>query len=385
MDEARAKAGLLRGRLPHSGRGRLLLTSAVVLVLAGTGLGTWAADTWPWPKERYCWGAWEEDSGPGFLGDEAFGEDDEGSRTSEETAPTHERPTGSCEIVIAADYTSGYDGDEVTSDERVTVEYGPLPEAAEPRFEKLRDGFLGGDVVPLPDGLPGTVNAHGGLLVLPESCDTEDGRPTVVTLRTSGVYTSGSSYTTDSPADLGGARQAAVLLVEVANRGMAAAGCAPDEPLEVTSPLLDLPGAEESFIGSEEDVCGVRGLYLGMERLEYRIGAFTRDLQTCSVRSDKDGTPYLDLAAVAQPRLAAVFDGVTGQRPVARGWRGTGSLGKEYAVVRAECAGRTVVLTANGVSTDLRHLAAFADAAAARLGCAPIAPSDASDPEGADR
>jgi hypothetical protein len=374
--EAPAAPGRLRRALPHSRRGRLLLISAVVLVLAGTGLGTWAADTWPWPKDRYCWGAWEEDSGPDFLGDEAFGDDDDGSRTGKETAPTRERPTGRCEVAIASDYNSSYDGDKVSIDQQVSVEYGPVPKSAETRLAMVHDGFLGGDMVPLPDGLPGTVNGRGGLLVLPKSCDTQDGRPTVVTMQASGMYTSGPSYNQNDPADLGGARQAAVLLVAAANRGMAAAGCAPDEPLRVSSPLYDLPGKPERIFNTSDDVCGIRGLHLDTEDIEYQTGAVTRDLQTCSVRGDRDGVPYLELAMVAQPRLAAVFDGIAGERPATRGWRGTGTIGEKHAIVRADCAGRPATFLM-GVSTDPGHLAAFANAAAARLGCAPIAPKGA--------
>lgn len=371
--EALAEPGLPRRWLPRGRRGRLLPASALVLVLAGTGLGTRAADTWPWPEDRYCWGAWEEDSGPGFLAD-----DDDVSRGGSETLPTRERPAGSCEITISQAYTSSYDGDEVTIDQTVSVEYGPVPKAPEARLAMVQDRFLGGDVVPLPDGLPGTVNGRGGLLVLPESCDARDGRPTVVTLRASGTYTSGSSYTRSDPAGLGGARQAAVLLVEAANRGMAAAGCAPDEPLRVSSPLYDVPGSRERALGASGDVCGIRGLSLGMEDVEDQIGAVTRDLQTCSVRGDRDGAPYLDLAMVAQTRLAAVFDGMTGERPAARGWRGTGTLGKKHSIARADCAGRPLTFLM-GASADPGHLAVFANAVAARLGCAPVAP------EGADR
>ncbi|MFG2744063.1 hypothetical protein ACGFY0_28905 [Streptomyces chartreusis] len=373
-DEAPAAPGRLRRALPTSRRGRLLLISALVLVLAGGGLGTLAADTWPWPKGRYCWGAWEKDSGPEFLGDEAFGDDDDGSRTSEETAPTRERPTGSCEVTIAGDYKSSHDGDEVSIRQQVSVEYGPVPKDAEARLGMVKDGFLGGDMVPLPDGLPGTVNGRGGVLVLPKSCDTPDGRPTVITMDASGTYASGPSYSQNDPADLGGARQAAVLLVAAANHGMAAAGCAPDEPLRVSSPLYDLPGKPEDIYGASEDVCGIRGLSLGVEDVQDQTGAVTRDLQTCSVRGD--GVPYLELAMVAQPRLAAVFDGIAGERPVARGWRGTGTIGEKHAIARADCAGRPATFLM-GASTDPDHLAAFANAAAARLGCAPIAPEGA--------
>ncbi|MFE6286600.1 hypothetical protein [Streptomyces sp. NPDC057877] len=367
-DVVPAAPGRLRRVLPRGRRGRLVLAAALVFVLAGTGLGTWAADTWPWPKDRYCWGAWEEDSGPGFLGD-----GDDGSRTGRETAPTRERPTGSCEVAITRDDRSGYDGGKVSIDQKVAVEYGPVPEAVDARLAMIHDGFLGGDMVSLPDGLPGTVNGRGGLLVLPKSCDAKDGRPTVVTMRASGTYTGGPSYTRNDPPDLGGVRQAAVLLVAAANRGMTAAGCAPDEPLRVSSPVYDLPGERERVFSASDDVCGIRGLRLGTQDIEYQTSAVTRDLQTCSVRGDRDGVTYLELAMVARPRLAAAFDGITGDDPVARGWRGTGTIGDQHAIVRADCAGRPATFLM-GASTDTGHLAAFANAAAARLGCAPVAP-----------
>lgn len=373
MSGIEAAAGRWRA-LPQ--RKRNLLMSALALVLAGTGLGTYAADTWPWPKNRYCWDAWEEDSGPGFLGDEAFGEGGDGSRTSKETTPTREHPAGSCEVVISGDYTSSYDGDQVSIDQRVSVRYGPVPKSAEARLAKIHDGYLGGDMVPLPDGLPGTVSGRSGMLVLPESCDAEDGRPTVVTLDASGTYTSGSSFTQDDPADLGGTREAAVLLVAAANRGMAAAGCAPEEPLEVDSPVYDLPGNEDPVFSDSASVCGVRGLRLDGKSLEQQTGAATRDLHTCSVLGRRDEKPRLELATVAQPRLAAVFDGIADERPAARGWRGTGAVGEKHALVRADCGGRSAVFLM-GASTDPDHLAAFVNAGAARLGCAAVAPKGA--------
>ncbi|MFC7304217.1 hypothetical protein ACFQVC_08335 [Streptomyces monticola] len=347
-----------------------------MLAFAGTGFGTWAADSWPWPKDRYCWGAWERDSGPDFLGDAAFGDGDDGSRSGTESLPTHERPSGSCEVTIASNYKSSYDGDKVSISQRVSVTYGPVPTAAEARLSMIQDDYLGADMVALPDGLPGTVNARGGLLVLPKSCDAKDGRPTVVTMQAYGTYASGPSYTQEDPADLGGAQQAAVLLVAAANRGMAAAGCAPDKPLKVSSPVYDLPGRRERVFTSSDDLCGIRGLRFDTEDLYHQTGVVTRDLQTCSVAGDRDGIPAVDLAMVAQPRLAAVFDSLTGNRPAVRGWRGTGTLGENHSIVRADCAGRPATFLM-GASTDPGHLAAFANAVAARLGCAPIAPKRA--------
>ena len=362
--------GRLCRALPATRPGRLLLISALVLAVGGTGLGTWVAGTWPWPNDRHCWGAWEEGSGPEILGDATFGEDG-GSRSSEETAPTRERPVGSCELTIAGGHKSVMGG-EMPIDQRVTVEYGPVPKAAKTRLATLQSDFLRADKAPLPDGLPGTVGGGGGLVVLPKSCDTQEGRPTVVTMETAGRTSDGSS----AGAALGGAREAAVLLVAAANGGMRAAGCAPDQPLRADSPLYDLPGEDNSHYSPRDDLCGIRGLRLDKEKIEDSTGAVTRDLHTCSVSGERGHASYLDLAMIAQPRLAALFDGIVGERPVARGWRGTGSVRGRQTVVRADCAGRPATFLM-GSSTDLGHLATFANAVAARLGCAPIAPEGA--------
>ncbi|WP_162130075.1 hypothetical protein [Streptomyces xiaopingdaonensis] len=328
------------------------------------------AGTWPWPKGRYCWGAWEEDSGPEILGDAAFGEDG-GSRSGEETAPTRERPVGSCELTIAGGHKRAF-GTEVPADQRVTVEYGPVPEAAKTRLSRLQSDYLRADMAALPDGLPGTVGGGGGLVVLPKSCDTRDGRPTVVTMEASGTLSDGSG----AGADLGGTSEVAVLLVAAANRGMEAAGCAPDEPLRADSPVYDQPSESKRHFAASEDLCGIRGLRLDEEKVEESTGAVTRDLHTCSLSGERGHASYLNLAMVAQPRLAAMFDGIVGERPVARGWRGTGSVRGTHAIVRADCAGRPATFLMDS-STDLGHLATFSNAVADRLGCAPIAPEGA--------
>lgn len=362
-----------RRALPRSRRGRITAIGAAVLVLAGTSIGTAAAETWPWPKDRYCWGAWEKDSGPGFLGDEALGEDGNGSRTVKETTPTVKRPTGRCDVLISADDTHSWDDGKVSVEQRVSVRYGPVPKSAETRLRMLQDRHLHGGKVPLPDGLPGTVDWEGGLLVLPKSCDAEDGRPTVVTVEASGKRTEGSKPARQDSADLASTvREASMLLTAVANRGMQAAGCAPAEPLEVRSPVYDLPGEPLPVDRFARELCGIQGLDLGEKKMEQQISAAPRDLLTCSVRTEDEET-QLSLATITQPRLVTLFDGITGERPAARGWRGTGTIGEQRAFVRADCAGRPAVFLM-GASVTPGRFATFTDVATARLGCAPVAP-----------
>lgn len=314
----------------------------IVVVLLGAVLGTWVTETGPFSKQRYCWGSWAEDSGPYFLG--------HGSRTSEETAPTPQRTRGRCDISV-------HSSDENTE---VTVSYGPAPNDAAKRMEWIVR-YLGGGATPLPDGLPGATGSSHGLLVLPKQCDARDGLPTAVTL--------------DSTQGLSDPRAVAELLISVANHGMKAAGCAPAKPLHISSPVLTLPHGDDIF---SSYACGIKGMVFDTTvlDLQYQVGAVTRDLQSCSVWAQQNSSQFLDALMVAQPRMSALFDGTTGTKPPAPGWRGTGVFADTHRVVRAECAGRPMtLLTLGQFPSEPDYLAFFANAVAQRLGCSPVAPA----------
>lgn len=358
-------------------RRRAALVGGTVVVLVAAGFGTWATDTWPFDgKDTYCWGAWKEDSGPGFLSGDALDEDN-ASRSSKETAPTPRRQRGRCTVALHSERV-GSDGDQVVEETEITVTYGPAPEGAGQRLQWI-DGYLGDRAMPLPDGLPGATDGRQALLVLPEGCDTRDGRPTTVTLD-SMARTVYSDSTLSADAGLGGSQSVAKLLVAVANRAMEKAGCAPAKPLEAVSPMPTLPEEEESFFTR---ACRIRGLEFGEKEardLEYQVGAVTRNLQSCSVRTERGAGRYFDALMVAQPRLSALFDGATGSKAPARGWRGTGVFADDYKVVRADCAGRplTVLMLAPALHETTPYFAAFANAVARRVGCAPVAPGGSS-------
>lgn len=347
---------------------RKLLAGGAALVLLAALLGTWATHTWPFTgDERYCWGAWRENSGPGFLGDEAL-EDGNGKRTGTERAPTPQRPTGTCTVAI--DTWTTINGNKVTRRTKVEVTYGPVPKDAAKRASWVVD-HLGGDALPLPDELPGTVHSLGGTIVLPKRCDAADGRPTVVTL-TAGSTESSSRGSMAGWTGLGGTRSVAALLVAAANRGMTMAGCAADRPFELVSPVLQLPEKAESFF---TEACRIPGLTVDKvtrRNLEYQVGAVDRDLQSCSVRLQRGLGRFYDGVMVAEPRLAALLDGVTGDKPPAPGWRGTGVFTDDYGIVRADCAGRPATFVMVSMSRDEQK--AFTDAVTGRLGCAPLAP-----------
>ncbi|OPF77860.1 hypothetical protein VT50_0220785 [Streptomyces antioxidans] len=356
-------------------RRRVLIGGAVAVLVAGAG--TWATDTWPFDgKDTYCWGAWKEDSGPDFLSSDTLDEDN-ASRTSKETAPTKARQRGRCAVKLHSERTSS-DGSNVAEETEITVTYGPAPKGAAERMEWI-GGYLGDTSMPLPDGLPGATDGRQGLLVLPKGCDTEDGRPTTVTLDSLARSDYGDS-TVSSDAGLGGSQSVARLLAAVANRAMEKAGCAPDKPLEANSPMPTLPEDDEDFFTR---ACRIRGLEFSEKAsrdMEYQVGAVTRDLQSCSVRTDHGNGRFFDALMVAQPRLSALFDGATGSEAPARGWRGTGVFADDYKVVRAECAGRplNVLMLASSVHEKTPYFAAFANAVARRVGCAPVAPGGSS-------
>ncbi|CAM5730130.1 MULTISPECIES: hypothetical protein [Streptomyces] len=363
-------------QLMGGARRRAALVGAVA-VLVAAGVGTWATDTWPFDgKDTYCWGAWKEDSGPGFLSREALDEDN-ASRTAKETVPTPGRQRGRCTVALHSERVSS-DGGKVVEETEITVTYGPAPESAAERMEWI-GGYLGDRAMPLPDGLPGATDGRHALLVLPKGCDARDGRPTAVTLDSTArsVY---SDSTMPGDAGLGGSQSVARLLVAAANHAMEKAGCAPAEPLEAVSPMPTLPEEDEDFFTR---ACRIRGLeFVGKAArdLEYQVGAVTRDLQSCSVRTEHGEGRYFDALMVAEPRLSALFDGATGSKPPARGWRGTGVFADDYKVVRADCAGRplTVLMLAPSLHETTPYFAAFADAVARRVGCAPVAPGGSS-------
>ncbi|MGW6274248.1 hypothetical protein [Streptomyces sp. NPDC055060] len=353
------------------------MASGTAVAVLAAGLGTWAFQGPLATKDRYCWGAWEQDSGPGILGDEGFAGDDARSRTAKETPPTPRKPTGSCTLAVHSAHVYS-NGDKSIQDTTVTVTYGAAPKAAEHRLTWLND-YLGNGAMPLPDGLPGAVDGARGLLVLPERCDTGDGRATAVTV--DARERPGPDDTLTRTPDLGGSRAVAELLVAAANTGMEKAGCAPAKPLRSPSPVLTLPEKKETFYS--DPACRIQGLDLDlgkeMERdVSYQVGAVTDDLQSCSVRVGRADVEYLDALMVAHPRLDTLVKDLPGDEPPARGWRGRGVLESDHQLVRAQCAGRPTTFLMLGAPERAAKeglFAAFANAVSQRLGCAAVAPA----------
>ncbi|NGO69228.1 hypothetical protein [Streptomyces boncukensis] len=324
-------------------RRRAWLGGALALVLAAGGLTGWAAATGTPPfdgdsgQESYCWGAWTQDSGPRVLGGDAD------RRTVRQSAPTTDRPRGTCTVTQRASGSAG-GGEQVAYTQRVALRYGTLPRGGAERRAWLGE-FLSAQAERLPDGLPGAVGADRGMVVLPKRCDV-DGRPVAVTLRAHSRGSSTGGDTANPPA-IGTERQVAEMLLSAANRGMDQAGCAADDQLKLTS-AFPRGGEDAKRTGADRTspvprgVCAIPGLRGGPDSGAWSETGADDRLQVCTVtkRSAQGEEPELagQFLAVTEPRLVALFDGMAGSTAPARGWRGKGTLGDGFAVVRASCA-----------------------------------------------
>ncbi|MEU5104378.1 MULTISPECIES: hypothetical protein [unclassified Streptomyces] len=371
-DDAGADAGGGRLRRALTGRrGRAALAGGLAVALVAGWLVIRAVDDADAAK-RYCWGAWSEQDEPSLL----LERDD---RAFRETAPTPERPRGSCTITASRTY-----GTDETIPEKISVSYGTGPKDAKKRRAWLA-GLFAGARDQLPEGLPGFVSQGSATLVLPEKCDV-DGRPSVVTV--SGVQSDNKGDTARLPNVSSEPWKAGQVLIKVANRGMEKAGCAPEKPLGFTAPIVPGHAPDTTFATSfSPGACRIDGLGPAPRRgeedeegLHSVVGPVGDDLQTCVVRW------YEDMAAqftmTAQPRLVKLFDGLTGGAPLARGWRGQGYADTDGALVRTGCAGRTTVMfmertaiaKATPFATPSRVFPGYATAVAKRLGCAAVTP-----------
>lgn len=381
---------------PGGRRGFVVAAAVVVLAAAGVG-GVWASTgMWPLAKDRYCWGSWEQNSGPSLLGDGKV-EDPGSKRTAEQTAaPSAERPHGTCTLRVTtsssedddeSDYSyESAESDTTETEEPVTVEYGPVPRGREARLEWLAE-YLDGSVAPLPDGVPGLVSREKGMVVLPRECDV-DGRPSTVTI--TGDEVTGGDTEPGETTSIGGEGEVAELLLAVANRQMRQVGCAPDKPMRVTSPVAAPGDAAPLMPGGMSPACRIPGLDFSVgKRSDYKAaaGAVTDDVQLCKV-TDYDDVRDPQFAGqfvmVAQPRLAALFHGFVGEEPPGDGWRGNGTLTDAYSAVEAGCGrGSKAVFLLQFDGYSLRQVAdpdperIFARAVnsvADRIGCPDVAP-----------
>ncbi|MFD7979320.1 hypothetical protein [Streptomyces sp. NPDC059071] len=325
----------------------LAVVIAGAMIASGAGIGLWATDTGPF-RDSYCWGAWQENSGAEFLAEETIAESGSERWATESAPPAAGRPHATCTVEVASPPHHYGDDDHG----KVTLEYGTVPAGAEERRRWISQN-LHGSASPLPDGLPGLVAGDRGMLVLPAACDA-DGRPVAVTVRSEG-FTMGTRSAVGR------------LLVDAANLRMKKAGCAPEEAMRITSPMVKV--AERSS-NADTPLCRIPGVTFTYDRsadYEQQVGTVGDRLQTCSAwfsaRRLPD-EPAAQFVMAGEPRLVALFTGLP--------------EGADKGLVRATCDGRETVfygdirpgLQGHGQPDDRRVFRNFVTSVSKRIGCA---------------
>ncbi|ROQ62657.1 hypothetical protein EDD93_5378 [Streptomyces sp. 840.1] len=335
-----------------------VLAGAVLL----SGIGLWATDSWPF-RDSYCWGAWEQDSGASFLGEEALDRSGSERRATESAPPSAGRPHGTCTLAVTSEVEDDDSDRPLTFREQITLEYGPVPAGAKERRAWIAQYFHG-SASPLPDGLDGLVAADRAMLVLPAGCDA-DGRPSAVTIRSE---SSGDGHLgkVAMPFAIGNSAEVGRMLLDAANTTMKKAGCAPDKPLRTTSPLVTLAEDDER---AANPLCRIPGMSFDFgegSRYQQQVGAVTDRLQTCSVvwqTPRQPDEPSAQYVMARRPRLVAVFDGLP--------------AGAAHGLLRTECGGSATVFYGNvdaglqgrGRPDDRRVFDRFAESVGQRIGC----------------
>lgn len=355
-------------------RRRTVLALAVALaVLAGGGtLATWATDTGPFEKRSYCWGALREESGPRVLR-----ADEEPVTTESGSLQRGQQAT--CTVAFGTPGASQNDSGTTAmrvGGQKVTVRVGPPPRPAAERRSWL-EASLHGSAAPLPEGLPGVVGRDRGTLVLPGKCD-DGGLPTTVTVRAEGEVW-----------EIGSEREVADMLLSLAGTAREELGCAEGKPSRITAPV-HLSGTEQATIGNKHrPACRLPGMRFtgGSKESGYGVHKDTvaDHLQVCSferVPSRGHPTQAGQFIMTSQPRLVALFDGLAGDTPPGKEWRGKGTIRDGRALVTAECRGGPTVFYLNlddrlakTAIPDTRHVfARSVNSVAERLGCEAVAP-----------
>ncbi|NEC63273.1 hypothetical protein [Streptomyces sp. SID9727] len=345
------------------GRRRASVIAGVVAgAVLATGTVLWATDSGPF-RDSYCWGAWEQNSGPSFLGDEALEKSGSERGSTESAAPSATRPHGTCTVSITSSVEDDDSDEPLAFEESVTLDYGPVPAGAKDRRAWLAH-FFHGSASPLPDGLDGLAGGDRGMLVLPSSCD-RDGAPSVVTIRSEST---GDGHLGKVPMPFTIATRADVvrMLLAAANTGMQKAGCAPKQPLRSSSPMVTVAEDEESAASPLCRIPGVTFDYGKGSRYRQQVGAVTDRLQTCSVvwkQPRMPEEPSAQYVMASRTRLVELFRGLP--------------EGSGQGLVRRSCGDRPTVfyghveagLQNRGRPSDQRVFDRFVESVGKRIGC----------------
>lgn len=348
------------------GSGRRRRTTIVAGVVAGavlaTGVGLWATDSWPF-RDSYCWGAWEQNSGASFLGDDALAKSGSERGSTESAAPSAAHPQGTCTVYVTSEIEDDDSDEPLTFKESVTLEYGPVPAKAEERRDWLAH-FFHGSASPLPGGLDGLVAGDRAMLVLPSACD-KGALPTVVTLR-SGSTGDGHLGKVAMPFTIGTRPDVGRMLLDAANTGMEKAGCASAQPLRTSAPMVTVAEDDERAASPLCRIPGVAFDFGRNSRYYQQVGAVTDRLQTCSVvlkalrMPDEPSAQYV---MTNRPRMSDLFRGLP--------------EGSAQGLVRLRCDDRPTVfyghveagLKGLGLPDDQRVFDRYVESVSKRIGC----------------
>ncbi|MDV9195116.1 hypothetical protein [Streptomyces sp. Wh19] len=344
------------------GRRGAILAGTVAAAVLASGTGLWATDSRPF-RDSYCWGAWEQNSGAPFLGDDGLARSGSERRATESAPPSADRHRASCTVTVTSTVPDDDSDEPLRFKEQVTVEYGPVPSDAE-EHHAWTGRYFHGSASRLPDGLDGLVAGDRAMLVLPTACDV-DGRPSTVTIRSESTG-NGHLGRLAMPFTIGSRPEVARMLLDAANTVMRKAGCAPGKPLRVTSPFVTIAEDDES---AGSPLCRIPGVTFGFgpgSRYREQVGVVDGRLQTCSVVWKAPGTPDEPAAQyvmAGDPRMAALFAGLP--------------EGAGHGLVRTECNGRPTVFYGNvgsgmkgsGRPDDRRVFENFTESVSRRIGC----------------
>ncbi|MFZ4264283.1 hypothetical protein [Streptomyces arboris] len=338
-------------------------------VLAGavliSGIALWATDSSPF-KDRYCWGAWEQDSGPRFLGDDALGKSGSERVTAESGTPGSGGKTATCTLTVSSSVPDDDSTQPITFQDRVTLSYGPVPEAPDKRRDWI-DRYFSGSASALPGGLDGLVASDRAMLILPEACDVA-GRASAVTLWAES-WGDGHLGKRAMPLTIGSLPDVSTMLLDAADVGMRKAGCAPEKPLRTSVPMVRLAERDDSAGNPLCRIPGVTFTWGKDMRYQQQVGVVGDRLQTCSVVWKQRGSPdepAAQFVMAGSPRTAAVFAGLP--------------EGSGQGLVRRDCDGRNTVFYAHigpglgdgGGEKDRQVFERFTDAVGKRVGCGPM-------------
>ncbi|MEL3947917.1 hypothetical protein [Streptomyces sp. LNU-CPARS28] len=348
------------------GHRRRAVAAAVAGALLGGTLVAWQVEAGPFEREQACWGALDEDDVADLF---------HGKRDIEYSQMdigydriASDGPSGRCELRSPRGH-------------RVRAQLHRLDTRFGGDRDVWADEYLSARMTPLGGGLLGMVSDTRAWLAVPEGCvgrtPDRDG-PLVVDME-AGWTTYRDAVDPDERARLARA------VVKLVNHYMADQGCdsdLPDPTDRLAAPARFLDEKPEAF-------CGVKGLRLPGSR---ESSSYERPMVTSGggpVRTcDRDvlfGHPKLRLMTVENPRLAALYEGLSfegGRRITAEGdtkdqVRGRGFLREDMALYQASCQTGDVTFLIRsddgGRAADIRRLTPrYIAAEADRIGCGPL-------------